>query len=246
MSEFGDISRMNLSELERKGMVGQDIEEDIYDEADTDDEVMDDKDEGIDESASVDSSNLDDQETAGSLMKSEETGESVEAEVIDEKEHMAAPVGKHYYIDAEITAREMRAFLFAHNYRSPVLFIAILVGVVWPIYTVLTNNGSLFMAIFCAAIFLFLMPFSIWYRGGANVKQNPTFRNTFHYMLDEAGLHLELGEKALDIEWKQVIKAMYLGTSTAIYTGKTNAFLIPTSAMGNRKEEINSFIKAHI
>lgn len=201
MSEFGEISRMNLSELKKKG-----------------------QDPASDTGASDD---------------------APEVEIIDEREHMAAPNGKHYYIDAEITPKEMRAFLFNHNYRSPLMIMATLVGIIWPVYTVLKAQGNLMMAIICMAVFVIFMPVNIWRRGGTSVTRNPLYKNTFHYMLDETGVHLELGGHAIDVEWNRVYKTMLLKSSAVLYTGKVNAYLIPIKAMGDRKDEIISFIKSH-
>jgi hypothetical protein len=250
MSEFGDISRMDLSRLERKGYQPED-DEDIEDtesgteedgvtadavtvDADTEETVsLDGQAEGAgnNELAVVESSADEDQEP--------------EVEVVDNRERMAAPTGKHYYIDAEITTKEMTAFLFAHNYRSPLMLLATLVGLVWPIYTVIMAKGSLLFACVCAGVFLFLMPFSIWRRGTTSVKNNPIYENTFHYMLDETGVHLELAEHAVDVEWSKVTRTMFLKSSAVIYTGKINAYLIPTVAMGDKKDEIIAFIKSH-
>ena len=65
----------------------------------------------------------------------------------------------------------------------------------------------------------------------------------FHYMFDEWRLHLELGDDAIDVEWKKVTKLIFYKSVAVIYTGKNNAFLIPSAAMGTQREEIMNFIK---
>ena len=62
-------------------------------------------------------------------------------------------------------------------------------------------------------------------------------------MIDEWGVHLELGTEAVDIEWKRIQKCVFLKSVTVLYTNKINAHLIPTSGMGARTEQINQFIK---
>ena len=62
-------------------------------------------------------------------------------------------------------------------------------------------------------------------------------------MLDEWGLHLEIEDDAIDVEWKKVTKMIFYKSVAVIYTGKNNAFLIPSTAMGARREEIMSFIE---
>ena len=221
MSEFGDISRMDLSGLEKKGSLAEDANE-VPVNADAEPE--------------------DGNETAG---LPDSGDDAAEVEVIDTKEHMDAPQGKHYYIDAKITPKEMRAFLFAHNYTSPLMIIATLVGFAWPVYTVIKAEGSVMVALLCAAVFLILMPFSIWRRATMSIKQNPLYENTFHYLIDEKGIHLEIGNHAVDVDWKMVTRKMFLPSTAVIYTGKVNAYLIPTAAMGERKDEIVQFIKDH-
>lgn len=240
MSEFGDISRMDLSRIERKGYQPED-DEDIEDTGSEREEDGEKTDLVTVDAAAEDTGDYD----LAEVDSSDNEAREPEVEVVDNKERMAAPNGKHYYIDARITPKEMTAFLFAHNYRSPLMLIATLVGLVWPIYTVIMAKGSLLFACVCAGVFLFLMPFSIWRRGTTSVKNNPIYENTFHYMLDETGVHLELAEHAVDVEWSKVTRTMFLKSSAVIYTGKINAYLIPSVAMGDKKDEIIAFIKSH-
>lgn len=240
MSEFGDISRMDLSRIERKGYQPED-DEDIEDTGSEREEDGEKTDLVTVDAAAEDTGDYD----LAEVDSSDNEVREPEVEVVDNKERMAAPNGKHYYIDARITPKEMTAFLFAHNYRSPLMLIATLVGLVWPIYTVIMAKGSLLFACVCAGVFLFLMPFSIWRRGTTSVKNNPIYENTFHYMLDETGVHLELAEHAVDVEWSKVTRTMFLKSSAVIYTGKINAYLIPSVAMGDKKDEIIAFIKSH-
>ena len=234
MSEFGDISRMDLSKLDSKGHRPEDDEDIVDAEEIAEEDVV------VEEAQDGQLAEYKQKELAGDDAvdpeKNQETGK---------KAHMAAPTGKHYYIDAHITEKEMIAFLFAHNYRSPLMIFATVVGIVWPIYTILHEGANLLFAVVCAGVFLVFMPASIYIRGRNNVRKNPIYENTFHYMVDEAGIHVELAEHAVDVDWSKVTKKMFLKTSAVIYTGKINAYLIPTAAMGDRKDEIIQFIKVH-
>ena len=51
------------------------------------------------------------------------------------------------------------------------------------------------------------------------------------------------GDDAIDVEWKKVTKLIFYKSVAVIYTGKNNAFLIPSAAMGTQREEIMNFIK---
>lgn len=160
-----------------------------------------------------------------------------------EKEKMREPEGQHYFMDAKIGEKELLAFLFGHNYRQPLMLLAVLVAVIWPIMVLVRNDNNLFLALALAAIILLALPFSTWSRGRKAARTNPSYQQIFHYMVDEWGLHLELEDKCIDLEWNKVYKCVFMKTVTVIYTSKVNAFLLPTVAMGEQKEEINAFIR---
>uniref|UniRef100_UPI003FEF48CB YcxB family protein n=1 Tax=Anaerobutyricum hallii TaxID=39488 RepID=UPI003FEF48CB len=45
------------------------------------------------------------------------------------------------------------------------------------------------------------------------------------------------------MEWKKVTKIIFYKSVAVIYTGKNNAFLIPTEAMGAQRADILNFIE---
>lgn len=166
-----------------------------------------------------------------------------EVEVVGEVKKMREPVGAHYYIDAKITEKEFLAFLFAHNYRQPMIIIASIVAIAWPVMAYVRGDSNLLFALALAAIVILFMPFSTWSRGRKAIQSNPIYQETFHFMIDEWGVHLELGDQAVDVEWSRIQKCVFLKSVTALYTNKINAHLIPTCAMGDQAQEINQFIK---
>ena len=48
---------------------------------------------------------------------------------------------------------------------------------------------------------------------------------------------------AIDEEWKKVTKIIFYKSVAVISTGKNNAFLIPTEAMGAQRADILNFIE---
>lgn len=239
MSGFGDISRMNLADLERKGpSQNTEAEEEL-------DAVQEETEEAVESEET--------EETAAESTAVEVTEETaVETPVTETTEtpkepgHLPEPEGKHFYVDTKITAKEMQAFLFGHNYRQPLMVIATIIGVCWPIAMLLQNRGEMWIAVLCIALFVLVIPLNTWNKGRMTVNKNPIYKNTFHYMLDEIGLHLELSGETVDVEWKRVYKVMFLKSVLVIYTGKLNAYLIPTASMGAQKEEIHEFVKKHV
>lgn len=220
MKSFEEISKMNLAELDRPEEDVQDTDGTQQSEANTDTS------EHEDVSAEQDN-NVEQTEAAEELAKKE----------------MMEPQGKHFRIDAEITQQELTTFLFGHTYRQPLMILVTILAIAWPVAILVKKQGSLTMPLICSLFILIWIPLTTYLRAKNAKKLNTAYQHTFHYMLDEWGLHLELGDEAIDVEWKKVTKVIFYKSVAVIYTGKNNAFLIPSTAMGERRAEILSFIE---
>lgn len=243
MQSFEKISKMNLADLDRPGNIDHPDDEDRNPDGDTgvfEQDAVDDVGQTADLADGEDGA---DTVTVADVEGTAAAGVAGTKTAAEEKKHMRQPVGEHYYMDAQITEKELLAFLFGHNYRQPLILVALAVAIIWPIMIIVRRDNNMMLAIALAAIVLLALPLSTWSRGKKAAKSNPSYKQTFHYMVDEWGLHLELGDECLDLEWSKVYKCMFLKSVTAVYTGKVNAFLIPTSAMGEQKAKINAFIK---
>ena len=111
MAGFEEISKMKLSEL------GE--EKDTEKENDTEEAVL--------------------AETTQEEEEQEKNEDAPEKEAGQAKK-MAEPQGRYYRIDAKITEKVMAAFMFGHNYRQPLMIIATIIGVVWPVFMVIQNT----------------------------------------------------------------------------------------------------------
>ena len=207
MKNFEKISKMNLADLDRP--------------------------EGIIEEESIQDADLCVEKTAQNP-EDEERSETIVTENVQEqpeelaKKEMMEPQGRHFRVDANVTEKELKAFLFGHTYRQPLMIIVTILAIVWPLAVLIKKQGSVTMPLICSLFILIWIPFTTNLRAKNAKKLNPIYNEEFHYMFDEWGLHLELGDDAID---------------AVIYTGKNNAFLIPSAAMGTQREEIMNFIK---
>lgn len=216
MDSFEKISKMDLAKLESpEGVHSEgDIEQEAFDPESGDGQLV--------------------EET-----KNEQAGEEKEPE----KKEMMEPQGKHYLINTEIGQDEIVAFLMGHTYRQPLVLIASVLAIIWLVVVVAKQQGNYLMPI-VGVLFMFVwFPFFTYTKGKKVKKDNPLYQKEFHYMLDEWGIHLELGDDAIDVEWKRVTKTVFFKKVDVVYTGRNNAFLIPTAALEGRKEEIEEFIK---
>lgn len=246
MKSFEEISKMNLADLDRPDGISEE-DESVQDAVGQEDaqnaenvqstEVIQGADGTADRAEKAEESKESDEKVTV-----EESGEQEQPEELAKKE-MMEPQGKHFRIDAEITQQELTAFLFGHTYRQPLMILVTVLAIAWPIAVLVKKQGNIAMPLICSLFILIWIPFTTYLRAKNAKKLNTAYQHTFHYMLDEWGLHLELGDDAIDVEWKKVTKMIFYKSVAVIYTGKNNAFLIPSAAMGAQRQEIISFIE---
>ena len=236
MKSIEEISKMNLADLDRPdGAEEEELETEITGAA-GDSSVR-------SEVKATGNAGADDLETSEYMMaESSDSEDAKQAEEL-EKKVMMEPQGKHFFIDAEITQQELNTFLFGHTYRQPLMILVTILAIAWPIAVIVKGQSNIAMPVICSLFILIWIPFTTYLRAKNAKKLNPLYEKPFHYMLDEWGLHLEIEDDAIDVEWKKVTKMIFYKSVAVIYTGKNNAFLIPSAAMGARKEEIMSFIE---
>ena len=227
---------MNLAELDRPDGAGEEELETETTGAAGDSSVR-------SEVEATGNAGADDSETSEDMMAESSDSEDAKPAEELEKKVMMEPQGKHFFIDAEITQQELNTFLFGHTYRQPLMILVTILAIAWPIAVIVKGQSNIAMPVICSLFILIWIPFTTYLRAKNAKKLNPLYEKPFHYMLDEWGLHLEIEDDAIDVEWKKVTKMIFYKSVAVIYTGKNNAFLIPSAAMGARKEEIMSFIE---
>ena len=236
MKSFEEISKMNLAELDRPDGAGEEELETETTGAAGDSSVR-------SEVEATGNAGADDSETSEDMMAESSDSEDAKPAEELEKKVMMEPQGKHFFIDAEITQSALNTFLFGHTYRQPLMILVTVLAIAWPIAVIVKKQGNIAMPLICSLFILIWIPFTTYLRAKNARKLNPIYEQTFHYMLDEWGLHLELSENAIDVEWKKVTKIIFYKSVAVIYTGKNNAFLIPTEAMGAQRADILNFIE---
>lgn len=225
MKSFEEISRMNLADLDRPDTISEETES-LHKGAD------------VVDGETGDTKNT--EEAADSLNESVSEGGQAGEELAKKK--MMEPQGQHFFVNAMISQQELNAFLFGHTYRQPLMILVTVLAIAWPLAVLIKKQGNIAMPLICSLFILIWIPFTTYLRAKNAKKLNPIYNEEFHYMFDEWGLHLELGDDAIDVEWKKVTKLIFYKSVAVIYTGKNNAFLIPSAAMGTQREEIMRFI----
>lgn len=210
--------------------------------------------EGFDKIKNINLADLDEENTLEDQLNPEkkknksreETGPSGKTSEGNQGER--TPVGRHYVIDTEITEEELRNFRLAHEYRRPAILLVNVMAIFFIIFSALSGvNGMNFkLTVGLGILIILYYPFIIVIKTKGIKNNNKVFQQVFHYMLDEEGLHLKVDKEAVDVEWKYVRKIMVLKSSVVVYTGKSNAWIIPTKDMGGQKDEIIAFLQEKV
>lgn len=216
MSGFNEISRMNLADLDRPDSLKELVEDEILEEAE--ETVAEDGEEKV------------------SLVKEETEKKSDLPEF---------PIGKHYRADANMSAKLLREFLFRHSYSQPIMIVITLVGIAmagYGVYGMINGVEKTGMYALAGALIVVGYPLSYLTKGNAMMKSNPAFSHTFHYLFDEWGLHIDVQDQCIDVQWRYVSKVARYGNIAVIYTGKNNGYVLPYADLGSQKDEILAFI----
>ena len=210
--------------------------------------------EGFDKIKNIKLSDLDEDNTLEDQLQPEKKKDKTPEEAdlsgksAEENQEERTLVGRHYVIDAEITEQELRNFRLAHEYRRPTILLVNAVAIFFIIYSALSGvkGMNLGLTIGLGILIILYYPFIIATKTKGIKNNSKVFQQVFHYMLDEEGLHLKVDKESVDVEWKYVRKLMVLKSSLVVYTGKANAWIIPTKDMGDQKDEITAFLQEKI
>lgn len=158
---------------------------------------------------------------------------------------MADPVGRNYKIDANITVKEIQDFLLGHAYHQPLTYLLVLAGIAYGVFMYFQMKNVVVSILIIGLVIIFY-PITLISRARKVKNRNKTFSETFHYMFDEVGCHLQLSHEAIDIEWKYFHNILKTGSVVIIYTNKINGYIVPVKDMGDKKEEIIAFLTEKI
>ncbi len=199
---------------------------------------------GFDKIKDVDLSNLDENNRLSDEVKKDEEA-TVETDIPQVKEKMDDPVGRYYRVDADITEGELRSFLLSHAYRQPFALLVMFFAIALPIAYAI-RGLNIYAALGIAIVILVYYPVTLVFKAKKVKKQNTTFSETFHYMFDEKGCHLQLTNEAIDVEWKYFQNVVFTKTVAIIYTSRKHGYIVPLKDMGDQEKEIKEFLTEKI
>ena len=155
--------------------------------------------------------------------------------------------------DVKITANDMYRFNMYHIYTSFTGILSILAAVLGFVAAVGTygkvDTMYTVLYIIFGIVFLFYFPLTLKMRAARQISMSEALKSTLHYMLDDEGVHVSLGEENALLEWKQIYKMVSTKHNVLIYSSRVNAYILPMEIVGGQyaalKELADKNLKKH-
>lgn len=156
--------------------------------------------------------------------------------------------------DIKITDKDMYRFNLYHVYHTFNGIISIVIGlfvfvVMFVVRDRLTPTDMMLYVALGVALLLYT-PITLLTRSKAQVASSPVMQNTLTYDFSDEGIRVstevEVGpetEKSSLLAWNQIYKIVETKSQFLIYSGRMNAYIIPVEQLGERKEELKTYIK---
>lgn len=149
--------------------------------------------------------------------------------------------------DIKITDKDMYRFNLYHAYTGFQGIFATVIGIAVCAVAILTFGKvevtySMLYLLF-GIIFLVYVPVSLKMRSKRQILTSPVLKETLHYRVDEAGIHVSVGEQSADLEWKMIYKMVSTKSNLLIYSSRINAYVIPRTQLGDKYEAVRDLAK---
>ena len=146
-------------------------------------------------------------------------------------------------LDVKIEAKDLYDYMVAHTYSKPINILASCFGGLMVVVGVMTGY---WYSIIGGVVLLVYLPWSLFLRSRQQAVNNPTFKETLHYVLDDKGITISLGEQTQSQDWENMYKAISTNKSIIVYTSPVNATIFPRRALGDNVTQCIQIISTHM
>lgn len=152
--------------------------------------------------------------------------------------------------DIKITDKDMYRFNMHHAYTGFQGIFATVIGLAVLAVAALTRGKvetvyTLLYLLF-GIIFLVYMPVSLWLRSKRQILMSPVLKETLHYVLNEQGVHVSVGEQTADLEWGMIYKVISTKSNLLIYSSRVNAYVVPLKQLGDQYEAVKKLAESKL
>lgn len=145
--------------------------------------------------------------------------------------------------DVKMTINKMYDYMLYHTFTSFQGILGEAVGVL--LIAAFAASGKWLYLIAGIVVVLYL-PIALYMNAKKQVLLSPVFKETLHYVLNDEGLTVKVGEEEDSQAWKDMYKAVSTGKSIIVYTSKRCASIFPKSDLGDQRMAVIEMISTHM
>ena len=152
--------------------------------------------------------------------------------------------------NVDVTAKDMRGYMFTHKYRSVSGILEVLIGIACLVVGLLQYGkieeqwkAYMLILIFFGAFFLVFTPLNLCFKAKKQIVLNPMFKEPFTYVLNEEGIYISQNGESDQLPWKDVYKIVKNSTGIIIYISKYRANILPQRCIAEKETDIVKVIK---
>ncbi len=145
-------------------------------------------------------------------------------------------------LDIQVSAGDLYDFNLKHAFGKIGNILAEILGIVGVCYGLTSRN---YLMVVIGVLLVLYLPVTLYTRSRLAAGM-AVFKNNTHYVLDDTGITVSQGENSSSVEWDKVHRVVSTGRSIIIYTGPTNATILPRAQMGDKLQPVIQCISTHV
>lgn len=146
-------------------------------------------------------------------------------------------------LDVKIEAKDLYDYMMAHTYNSGAGILGSCFGALMIIVGVINTR---WIFIICGVVLLLYLPWTLFLKSKQQILNNPAFKESLHYVLNEEGITVSQGETLQSQSWENMYKATSTAKSIIVYTSPVNATIIPRRVLGENTGRCIEIISTHM
>ncbi len=146
-------------------------------------------------------------------------------------------------LDVKIEAKDLYDYMLAHTYGKPINILASCFGAFLVMIGAMNKH---WIFVIGGVVLLLYLPWSLFLRSKQQAINNPAFKNSLHYVLDDKGITISVGEESQSQTWENMYKAISTSKSIIVYTSPVNATIFPRRVLGPDTARCIEIISTHM
>ncbi len=146
-------------------------------------------------------------------------------------------------LDVKIEAGDLYDYMLMHAYNSASGLLGSGIGAVAVLVGLMRGQVIFVVA---GLILLLYLPWTLFLKSRQQALNNPAFRETLHYKLDEEGITVSQNGEEQHQDWGDMVKAVSTSRSIIVYTSKVNATIFPRREMRDKRTDVIEIISTHM